>query len=560
MASKNPSLFLFLLPVIIGLWSLIFPACYSSSSSPPYDGGEWVLLQPSVGVSAMHMQLLKNNKVIIFDRMDMGPSNLSLPNGTACVTKPKLPMDCTAHSLLYDVDSNSFRPLLFQTDTWCSSGSLDSNGALIQTGGYDDGERVIRTFTPCDDESCNWNELGVGLTVRRWYATNQILPDGRVIIIGGRRAYTYEFFPKSLNNATSSYYMSFLKETMDRYADENNLYPFVHLLPDGNLYIFANKRSILFDYNRNLVVKEFPVIPGDFKRNYPSTGSSVLLPLRLNGTELPEAEVMVCGGAPNGAFNNSSYYRVFVSAANTCGRLRVTDPNPQWVMEEMPMPRVMSDMLLLPTGEVIIINGAMNGTAGWEDAVNPVFNPVLYRPNEPDPTRKFSVLNPSKIPRMYHSSALLLPDGRILVGGSNPHQRYNFTGTFPTDLSLEAYSPYYLNQTNSIMRPTIITVESKEGTVSYLEPFAVTLELNLNRMESGISVVLITPSFNTHSYAMNQRMLVLDVIEVLQLSTFAYKVTINGPHTATVAPPGYYMLFVVHAGIPSHGVWVQVVQ
>jgi hypothetical protein len=68
-------------------------------------------------------------------------------------------------------------------------------------------------------------------------------------------------------------------------------------------------------------VKEFPVIPGDFKRNYPSTGSSVLLPLRLNGTELPEPEVMVCGGAPNGAFNKSNYYRVFVSAANTCGRL-----------------------------------------------------------------------------------------------------------------------------------------------------------------------------------------------------------------------------------------------
>jgi hypothetical protein len=74
-------------------------------------------------------------------------------------------------------------------------------------------------------------------------------------------------------------------------------------------------------------------------------------------------------------------------------------------MEVMPMPRVMSDMLLLPTGEVLIINGAMNGTAGWEDAVNPVFNPVLYRPNEPDPTQKFLVLNPSKIPRMYHSSA-----------------------------------------------------------------------------------------------------------------------------------------------------------
>ena len=577
MALKNPYLLFSVLDVIIGLSSLIFPASsFSSSSSysysydvvldennatvlPAWVAGEWVLLNSSIGVSAMHMQVLKNNKVLIYDRMDMGPSNLSLPNGTACVKKPKLPTDCTAHSLLYDVDSNSLRPLLFQTDTWCSSGSLDSNGTLIQTGGYHDGDHVIRTFTPCDNESCNWIELGVGLTQRRWYASNQILPDGRVIVMGGRNSYTYEFIPKRFVN--ESFYMSFLWETRDRYADENNLYPFIYLLPDGNLYVFANKRSVLFNYTSNKVVKEFPVIPGDFKRNYPSTGSSVLLPLLLNGTELPEPEVMVCGGAPTGAFNKSNYHREFVSAANTCGRLRLTDPNPKWVMEVMPMPRVMSDMLLLPSGEVLIINGAMNGTAGWEDAVNPVLNPVLYRPYESNPTQKFLVLNPSKIPRMYHSSAVLLPDGRILVGGSNPHMKYNFTATYPTDLSLEAFNPYYVNPKISNMRPSILSVELKKNdTVSYQEVFTVTFALKQYLNGREISVALITPSFTTHSFAMNQRMLVLEVTEKLQqLSTFTYKVTVRGPPTATVAPSGYYMLFVIHSGIPSHAVWVKVV-
>ncbi|KAE8023331.1 hypothetical protein FH972_009039 [Carpinus fangiana] len=560
MASKNPSLPSYLL-FMMTCWSL-FAVCSSLdvnflTLSPPWMGGQWFLLHSSIGVSAMHMQLLKNNKVVIFDRMDMGPSNLSLPRNY-CIQRPNKTLDCTAHSLLYDVASNTFRPLLFKTDTWCSSGSVDSDGTLIQTGGFNDGERVFRKFTPCDDNACEWEEFPGGLKDRRWYASNQVLPDGRALILGGRQAYTYEFFPN--DRPPTSYYMRFLRKTTDRYGDENNLYPFQHLLPDGNLFIFANRRSILFDYKRNRIVKELPLIPGAFKRNYPSTGSSVLLPLRLNGTHgLPEAEVMVCGGAPCGAFNMSDKNRVFVSAANTCGRLRVTDPQPRWVMEEMPMPRVMSDMLLLPTGDVLLINGAMNGTAGWEDATNPVYSPVIYRPNEPDPERRFVVLKPSRIPRMYHSTAVLLPDGRILVGGSNPHTRYNFTAKpFPTDLSLEAYHPYYLYPLVSPLRPSILSVESLGSTVSYGQVFSVTFALRVFRPERGIDVSLIAPPFNTHSSSMSQRMVVVEVVGLEQLSFFTFKITVIGPPTDTVAPPGYYMLFVVHAAIPSHAVWVKV--
>lgn len=452
---------------------------------------------------------------------------------------------------------------MVQTDTWCSSGAIDRDGTLIQTGGYHGGERIIRLFAPCNNESCDWVELSKYLRDRRWYASNQILPDNRIIVLGGRKVFTYEFFPKN-ESSPSSFYLRFLIETRDP-GEENNLYPFLHLLPDGNLFIFANRRSITFDYVNNKVVKEFPVIPGDDKRNYPSTGSSVMLPLRLsggnddNGTSvMPEAEVMVCGGAPPGAFIKSDKEHVYVEASRTCGRLKVTDSKPVWSMEVMPMPRVMSDMLLLPTGDVIIINGATNGTAGWEDAVGPNLNPVLYSPDE-EPNRRFVVLNPSKIPRMYHSTAALLPDGRILVGGSNPHRRYNFTAyPYPTDLSLEAFHPPYLAPQNAFLRPSILSVEAADKTVSYNQVFSITFVLSLYNPNEGLSVSLITPSFTTHSFAMNQRMVVLNVVDVSQLSVFAYKVAVIGPTTATVAPPGYYMLFVVHAGIPSNGVWVKV--
>ena len=69
---------------------------------------------------------------------------------------------------------------------------------------------------------------------------------------------------------------------------------------DGNLFIFANKDSILFDYKTNKVVKNFPRMPGG-ARNYPTSGSSAMLPL-LASDGFQKIEILICGGAPNNAF------------------------------------------------------------------------------------------------------------------------------------------------------------------------------------------------------------------------------------------------------------------
>lgn len=107
------------------------------------------------------------------------------------------------------------------------------------------------------------------------------------------------------------------------------------------------------------MVKTYPTIPCGYPRSYPSTGSAVLLPLRNN----VGAEVLVCGGAPKGSYVRATNGN-FVAALNTCGRIRINDLNPQWVMETMPSGRIMGDMVLLPNGNVLIINGADSGTAG----------------------------------------------------------------------------------------------------------------------------------------------------------------------------------------------------
>lgn len=207
---------------------------------------------------------------------------------------------------------------------------------------------------PCEPTgTCDWVESTTELQSGRWYSTNQLLPDGRQIIIGGRAAYNLEFIPP---NANGPLYFPFLNATNDDQND--NLYPYVHLLPNGNLFIFANRDSIEYNYATDTVVRTFPQIPGE-PRNYPSAGSSVMLPL-LASNNFSVVEILVCGGAQYGAYLNSA---AGMTCSNTCGRMVVSDPAPTWAMDDiMPIPRCMGDMILLPTRDVMIINGAQQGS------------------------------------------------------------------------------------------------------------------------------------------------------------------------------------------------------
>ncbi|GLT95837.1 hypothetical protein SLE2022_134980 [Rubroshorea leprosula] len=516
-------------------------------------GGSWELLQKSVGVSAMHMQLLNNDRVIILDRTDYGPSNLSLPNGE-CRNDPNdktLKVDCTAHSVEYDVQSNTFRALMVQTNTWCSSGAVTADGRLIQTGGFNDGEKRIRIFTPCNDGTCDWVEVPNGLAVPRWYACDHILPDGRQIIVGGRKQFSYEFYPKT--TAQKLFNLPFLSDTNDP-GVENNLYPFVHLNVDGNLFIFANNRAILLDYVNNIIVKTYPVIPGAEARNYPSSGSSVLLPLKNIQAGDVEAEVLICGGGSNGSYTQS-LKNIFLPALDTCGRIKITDSDPQWVMETMPQGRVMGDMILLPDGNVLIINGAGAGSAGWEQGREPVLSPVIYRPDNLMGSR-FEIQNPTTIPRMYHSTAVLLRDGRVLVGGSNPHAYDTFTGVlFPTELSLEAFSPDYLDTQFDNIRPTIVAPVNQR-TLFYGQKQKVRFSCTGPVVQSEVVVMLVAPSFTTHSFSQNQRLLVLGNNRMVVIGNGFYDVEATMPPSPVLAPSGFYLLYVIHQGIPSQAIWI----
>jgi len=136
-------------------------------------------------------------------------------------------------------------------------------------------------------------------------------------------------------------------------------------------------------------------------------------------------------------------------------------------------------------------------------------------------------------PRLYHSSALLLPDGRVLVAGGGR----TTGGTAPTDqLSAEIYSPPYLFKG---ARPTISSVPS---TLPYAANFTVTTADALQIS----SVAMIRLGAVTHAFDQNQRYVPLTFQQVTG------GLTVQSPTSGNLAPPGYYMLFIVNStGVPS---------
>ncbi|OWM65456.1 hypothetical protein CDL15_Pgr009046 [Punica granatum] len=519
----------------------------------------------NTGVVPMHMALTHLNTVVMFDQTGFGPSSYRLRKRLRGKKRCKATgadltdTSCYAHSIEYDVSSNRIRALRLDTDPWCSSGSFLSNGTLLQTGGYRKGSRGIRYFKPCNSDWCDWRQSKRSLSVQRWYSSSQLLPEegNRVILVGGRRAFSYEFVPKH-SSTDRSHDLPFLHRTHNRDNDENNLYPFLHLSSDGNLFIFANRDSILFNYRRNRVVKTFPRIPGRGSRNYPSSGSSVILPLE-HGNGFQKVEVMLCGGSAPGAYEAAGQGK-FLKGLQTCGRMVITGNRHRWKMEKMPKPRLMHDMVILPTGQILIVNGARRGAAGWNRATGPSLRPYLYDPTKESGTR-FSIMRSTKVARMYHSSAILLPNGRVLVGGSNPNKVYTLANvTYPTELRLQEFIPHYMDRQYHNLRPQNLSVQynsSSDSGVGYGGEFTVRFRLGRRWQSKAVEFTAYAPPFTTHSVAMNQRMLWLHGASMVREQGGWVRATVEAPPSPEVAPPGYYMLTVVNGGIPSFSHWVR---
>jgi len=187
-----------------------------------------------------------------------------------------------------------------------------------------------------------------------------------------------------------------------------------------HVFTIAGNQTIMWDYTNNVLLKTLPNTPLA-PRTFPSSATAVLLPLTFPAYT---PTVLVCGGC-NGAMPAP------VALAD-CYTIKPLDASPTWATEQS-LPngaQVMSDGIILPDGTVLIINGARIGSGGGFQADGPVLQPLIYNPAAAAGSR-FTTQPATAIPRLYHSTATLLPSGEVLIAGSNPAVGYSLQGGVP---------------------------------------------------------------------------------------------------------------------------------
>ena len=340
----------------------------------------------------------------------------------------------------------------------------------------------------------------------------------------------------------------------------------VQLIPNDkgadHIFTLAGTRANVYNYVTDTVHKNLPDIPGG-PRTFPGSAAAVLLPLGVGGYE---PTILVCGGSSRDIPNPK--------ALPDCYRIRPNDENPVWE-EDDALPnggQTMIEPVHLPDGTIVMMNGAHRGSAGGYQAEEPALQALIYDGNKPAGQR-FTKSATTGIPRMYHSVAILLPTGEVLVAGSNPDVFYNPIGNvslanknyplfgnnghtsylhqqqesdtaYPTEYRVEIFAPPYMDATR---RPFITAYPVS---VKYNEKFQIAAE----GAREDVVVRLSYSGFHTHGVDMGARMVQL---EAALSPDGDYFIDVTSPFNPTIMPPGVYMLWVIEKGIPSEAVWLK---
>ncbi|KDN52350.1 copper radical oxidase [Tilletiaria anomala UBC 951] len=610
----------------IGLGAV--PAAMAGRSPLSYE-----TVVPNSLASAMMMGLINQDQVLILDKVEGNPTTLG--NG-----RP-------VWGSIVNLTDNTVRSTDVQTNTFCASGATLPNGTWVVFGGNQavstggvtatatnnayksvDGRQAIRLMDTINvqDSGLNWddNQL-LKMNSPRWYPGVEVIATGEVVIIGGainggfiNRNYpnvdpayetptpnggsitnlyvgganpTYEYYPSRTNVTGPSTYLGMQISKFMINTSGLNMYPHTYLMPSGKIFMNANYSNILWEHNQN-VETPLPDMPNRVIRVYPASAAVAMLPLLPSKNYQPT--ILFCGGTVLdeslwGSYTAPGTPILDVTASDDCSSITPENPdgsqtNQNFVTEDkMPEGRTMGQFIHLPTGQMLIVNGANKGTAGYGNvpwntityngqtiytegfAQDPVYTPVLYDPSQPSGKRFTNKgFGSTNIARLYHSTAILLPDGSVLIGGSNPHVDVNQsmpTGTTPqgynTTYELEKWYPdyYFKDRPAPQGMPAMIPFGGPSFNVTMDSKYMGT---SANAKAAATKFMVIRPGFSTHAMNMGQRS--------LQLAN-TYVVNDDGSVTYTVNPmptnpnlfvAGPALLFCTINGVPSLGKFISV--
>jgi hypothetical protein len=195
-------------------------------------------------------------------------------------------------------------------------------------------------------------------------------------------------------------------------------------------------------------------------------------------------------------------------------------------------------MTALPDGTYLILNGGQQGRAGFGLAINPNHNAVLYDPSQPV-NQRMSVMANTTIDRLYHSEAILLQDGRVLVSGSDPEDT-----RFVQEYRVEVFLPPYL--LSGLPQPTFTITNTDWGYGQAIQ-VVVTSGSTANMRAS-----LLGADSSTHGNSMGQRTI------FPAISCSGNTCTITAPPNSHVCPPGWFQLFLLDGPMPSKSTYVRI--
>lgn len=456
----------------------------------PQTVGSWFELSgiDDIDVTGIHAVLLRTGKVLYFN---YGPGETTV---TALWDPNADPGGRTYENVAFPDGNN----------VWCAGQTLLADGRVLVVGGNvfkgSTGYKGLDTIYIFDPNTEEWT-FQAHMNEGRWYPTTTLLPDGRVLITSGyvrdgseRLNADVEVFTPSPDPAGRGTVEIVSQKALD-------LYPFQHVVRDGRVLVTG-------PFKRNAGVFDpdgwgFTDAPDPAGEHY--YGSAVLLPDGPEGS----SKVMVIGG----------------DQQTGTEILDAEDLAAGWTSRApLPEKRRNANTVLTPDGALITIGGNQ-----VEQFTDPVHEALRYDPA----ANTWTELAAQEEDRGYHSTALLLPDGRIVSAGDDGPSGHGGQAD-----EIEVFSPPYLFHG---ARPQILSPPSAIG---YGQRFAVGASADV------VKAVLVAPGATTHANDMHQRLVPL----MMTTRADGAGIDLTAPANAAIAPPGDYMLFVLNAaGVPSVG-------
>jgi hypothetical protein len=460
----------------------------------PAVSGAWggVINTPVVPV---FNAMLPNGKVLMWDSVGDGPA------------ESYSDQSFTRAAVWDPVTNTSKRVDVQGYNIFCAGYAQLSDGTVLVAGGNRNSSlNGLRKTHLFDWRTETWRR-GPDMAAERWYPSVTALPNQEALIQGG-----------GPENAEVHQTNQWIRLLTGFTTPSSRLYPLLTVRPDGNVDLVGTGTTMRTLQTSGAGAQLATSVRDLINRDYASFAT------------IGVGKTLVAGGGivnEDGKTSVPTRTAVIVDSNGTTRALPTGS---------MATGRRQHNLTVLADGDALA-TGGMNDVIsdGGVNLANPVYDAELYDTE----TGTWRTLAAANRIRQYHSSAILLPDGRVMTGGGGICGECQRVGYL--EKNIEYFTPPYLYGADGQLaaRPAIT---SAPATASYGTTFSVSSP----QATSIAKVGLVGLGAPTHGDDQGQRYV------PLSFSAAGTSLTVTSPANVNVAPPGYYMLFVVDSnGVPS---------